>query len=109
MVISTKMPKELLEFDMTKPPGASWGIRICGGVDRGKVLTIEKVQYKNFTCLSRLALFIASLDTKTSRKMSHFSSNQTSLEQHFRSLSKRERKKTFEYAVFIVFKRFIIW
>ena len=37
------MPKELLEFDMTKPPGASWGIRICGGVDRGKVLTIEKV------------------------------------------------------------------
>ena len=38
------MPKELLEFDMTKPPGASWGIRICGGADRGKVLTIEKVQ-----------------------------------------------------------------
>ena len=45
VVISTKMPKELLEFDMTKPPGASWGIRIGGGVDRGKVLVIEKVQY----------------------------------------------------------------
>ena len=38
-----KMPKEFHEFDMTKPPGASWGIRIGGGVDRGKVLVLEKV------------------------------------------------------------------
>ena len=37
------MPKEFHEFDMTKPPGASWGIRIGGGVDRGKVLVLEKV------------------------------------------------------------------
>ncbi len=42
------MPKELLEFDMTKPPGASWGIRIGGGVDRGKVLVIEKVRFNSF-------------------------------------------------------------
>jgi len=41
------MPKELLEFDMTKPPGASWGIRICGGADRGKVLTIEKIIFNS--------------------------------------------------------------
>merc|ERR1712025_1273743 len=47
MGISTKMPKELLEFDMTKPPGASWGIRIGGGVDRGKVLVIEKIIFNS--------------------------------------------------------------
>jgi len=47
VVISTKMPKELLEFDMTKPPGASWGIRIGGGVDRGKVLVIEKIIFNS--------------------------------------------------------------
>lgn len=41
------MPKELLEFDMTKPPGASWGIRIGGGVDRGKVLVIEKIIFNS--------------------------------------------------------------
>ena len=38
------MPKELMEFDISKPPGSSWGIRIGGGVDRGKVLVIEKVK-----------------------------------------------------------------
>merc|ERR1712210_119136 len=38
-----KMPKEFHEFDMTKPPGASWWIRIGGGVDRGKVLVLEKI------------------------------------------------------------------
>ena len=35
----------MMEFDITKPPGASWGIRIGGGVDRGKVLVIEKVNF----------------------------------------------------------------
>ena len=33
-----------MEFDISKPPGSSWGIRIGGGVDRGKVLVIEKVK-----------------------------------------------------------------
>ena len=42
--IFSRMPKEMMEFDITKPPGASWGIRIGGGVDRGKVLVIEKVR-----------------------------------------------------------------
>ena len=45
-----KMPKEFHEFDMTKPPGASWGIRIGGGVDRGKVLVLEKVRQKHAAC-----------------------------------------------------------
>lgn len=44
------MPKEFMEFDMTKPPGASWGIRIGGGVDRGKVLVIEKVRFDQSCC-----------------------------------------------------------
>ena len=44
------MPKEFHEFDMTKPPGASWGIRIGGGVDRGKVLVLEKVRQKHAAC-----------------------------------------------------------
>ena len=42
--IFSRMPKEMMEFDITKPPGASWGIRIGGGVDRGKLLVIEKVR-----------------------------------------------------------------
>ena len=45
------MPKEFFEFDMTKPPGASWGLRIGGGVDRGKVIVIEKVNLFNDPCL----------------------------------------------------------
>ena len=44
------MPKEFFEFDMTKPPGASWGLRIGGGVDRGKVIVIEKVNLPNNPC-----------------------------------------------------------
>lgn len=36
-----------MEFDITKPPGASWGIRIGGGVDRGKVLVIEKIIFNS--------------------------------------------------------------
>ena len=38
------MPKEFLTFDLDRPTGATpWGIRIGGGVDRGKVLVLEKV------------------------------------------------------------------
>jgi len=32
---------------MTKPPGASWGIRIGGGIDRGRVLVIEKIIFNS--------------------------------------------------------------
>lgn len=41
------MPKEFFEFDLSKPPGASWGLRIGGGVDRGKVIVIEKVIFNS--------------------------------------------------------------
>jgi len=36
-----------MEFDISKPPGSSWGIRIGGGVDRGKVLVIEKIIFNS--------------------------------------------------------------
>ena len=54
-----KMPKEFHEFDMTKPPGASWGIRIGGGVDRGKVLVLEKVsRFSPFVSFANLLLLL---------------------------------------------------
>ena len=53
------MPKEFHEFDMTKPPGASWGIRIGGGVDRGKVLVLEKVsRFLPFVSFANLLLLL---------------------------------------------------
>ena len=55
------MPKEFFEFDMTKPPGASWGLRIGGGVDRGKVIVIEKVNLLNDDpCLMVNSVFLNS-------------------------------------------------
>ena len=54
-----KMPKEFHDFDMTKPPGASWGIRIGGGVDRGKVLVLEKVsRFLPFVSFANLLLLL---------------------------------------------------
>ena len=41
---NNNMPKEFVEFDLTKTPGESWGLRIGGGVDRGRVLAVEKVR-----------------------------------------------------------------
>ena len=45
--LSIKMPKEMITIELRKSPGQPWGMRIGGGVDRGKVLVIEKVR-KNF-------------------------------------------------------------
>lgn len=39
---------------MSKPPGSSWGIRIGGGVDRGKVFTIEKIIFNSIAYESGL-------------------------------------------------------
>jgi hypothetical protein len=38
------MPKEFLTFELNRASGTPWGIRIGGGVDRGKVLVLEKVR-----------------------------------------------------------------
>ena len=38
------MPKEFLTFELNRVSGTPWGIRIGGGVDRGKVLVLEKVR-----------------------------------------------------------------
>ena len=45
------MPKEFLTFELTRSSGGTpWGMRIGGGVDRGKVLVLEKVRNKFFVC-----------------------------------------------------------
>lgn len=39
------MPKEFLTFELARSSGGTpWGMRIGGGVDRGKVLVLEKVR-----------------------------------------------------------------
>ena len=38
------MPKEMITIELRKSLGQPWGMRIGGGVDRGKVLVIEKVR-----------------------------------------------------------------
>ena len=42
------MPKEMITIELRKSPGQPWGMRIGGGVDRGKVLVIEKVRANLF-------------------------------------------------------------
>ena len=39
-----KMPKEMITIELRRSPGQPWGMRIGGGVDRGKVLVLEKVR-----------------------------------------------------------------
>jgi hypothetical protein len=39
------MPKEILSFELTRDSRVPWGMRIGGGVDRGKVLVLEKVRF----------------------------------------------------------------
>lgn len=67
------MPKEFMEFDMTKPPGASWGIRIGGGVDRGKVLVIEKIIFNSIAYDQGLKNrdYIVEINGTTVFEMSH--------------------------------------
>ena len=44
----SEMPKEMLTIELRRSPGQPWGMRIGGGVDRGKVLVLEKVCIFNF-------------------------------------------------------------
>ena len=37
------MPKEIITIELRRSPGQPWGMRLGGGVDRGKVLVLEKV------------------------------------------------------------------
>jgi len=41
------MPKEMITIELRKSPGQPWGMRIGGGVDRGKVLVIEKITFNS--------------------------------------------------------------
>merc|ERR1711935_1288086 len=68
-----KMPKEFHDFDMTKPPGASWGIRIGGGVDRGKVLVLEKIIFNTIAYETGLKErdFIVEINGTTVFEMDH--------------------------------------
>ena len=54
-----KMPKEMITIELRRSPGQPWGMRIGGGVDRGKVLVLEKVR-KLFSliCICRIAFNI---------------------------------------------------
>jgi len=44
------MPKEIIEIALRRSPGEPWGLRIGGGVDRGKVLVLEKVIFNSVAC-----------------------------------------------------------
>jgi len=41
------MPKEIVEIKLRRSPGEPWGLRIGGGVDRGKVLVLEKIIFNS--------------------------------------------------------------
>jgi len=41
------MPKEMIEIALRRSPGEPWGLRIGGGVDRGKVLVLEKIIFNS--------------------------------------------------------------
>ena len=45
ITISINMPKEIVEIQLKRNAAKKepWGLRIGGGVDRGKVLVLEKV------------------------------------------------------------------
>ena len=42
-IYSVIMPKEIIAITLKRNKGEPWGLRIGGGVDRGKVLVLEKV------------------------------------------------------------------
>ena len=53
------MPKEMITIELRRSPGQPWGMRIGGGVDRGKVLVLEKVrELFSFICICRIAFNI---------------------------------------------------
>lgn len=41
------MPKEIVEISLKRNRGEPWGLRIGGGVDRGKVLVLEKIIFNS--------------------------------------------------------------
>ena len=47
------MPKEMLTIELRRSPGQPWGMRIGGGVDRGKVLVLEKVRIHYILSIGR--------------------------------------------------------
>ena len=54
-----KMPKEMITIELRRSPGQPWGMRIGGGVDRGKVLVLEKVRILfSSICICRIAFNI---------------------------------------------------
>ena len=60
------MPKEMLTIALRRTPGQSWGMRIGGGVDRGKVLVLEKVIFFGPTLP---VLYIVEIQGKESLKI----------------------------------------
>ena len=54
-----KMPKEMITIELRRSPGQPWGMRIGGGVDRGKVLVLEKVRkLLSIICICMIAFNI---------------------------------------------------
>ena len=53
------MPKEMITIELRRSPGQPWGMRIGGGVDRGKVLVLEKVRkLLSIICICMIAFNI---------------------------------------------------
>ena len=49
----------MITIELRRSPGQPWGMRIGGGVDRGKVLVLEKVRsIFSFICICRIAFNI---------------------------------------------------
>lgn len=67
------MPKEFLTFELSRNPGTPWGIRIGGGVDRGKVLVLEKVTFNTIAYEAGLRDrdFIVEINGKSVFDMNH--------------------------------------
>ena len=53
------MPKEIVEISLKRNKGEPWGLRIGGGVDRGKVLVLEKVKSNHHSTLKWLQLHLS--------------------------------------------------
>ena len=54
-----KMPKEMITIELRRSAGQPWGMRIGGGVDRGKVLVLEKVRkLLSIICICMIAFNI---------------------------------------------------
>ena len=63
ITISISMPKEIVEIQLKRNAAKKepWGLRIGGGVDRGKVLVLEKVFLYTYLVVISGAAFSMSL------------------------------------------------